>query len=811
MDGLSLIIPALNEAANIRRAIEEADHALAGMAPDYEIIIVDDGSVDGTAEAVRAAAANCPRVRLVRHERNRGYGAALRTGFEAARFARVAFTDADCQFDLADLASLASLTERYSLAVGYRVDRQDNWRRRLMSRGYNVLVRGLLGTRVRDCDCALKVFRREALARLLPETSGFFVNAEMLTRARQLGYRLAEVGVRHRPRFQGNSKVSFREIPKTLTTLIPFWWSRVLFPGATSDAMPARPSGIATNAESRQAAPAWRPALGFWTLLVVAALLFFSRLRSPLLEPDEARYAEIPREMLAEGQFVLPVLHGAPYYHKPPLLYWLVMGSYALFGVEDWAARLVPCGAAFLTVLLTYAWGRRTVGPRAAFAGAMMLCLSARFVYLGRMLTLDSLLCLWVITAWAAAHAAVGSGRLRWRWWLASGVTCGLGLLTKGPVAGVLVGLPVLAWQLLDPRTARPRLGPWLTYLTAALVMALPWYAAVGVRDPQFLSEFFWTHNVLRFAAPLDHPGPVWYYLPGLLLGMLPWTLLLPPALKLLGRRSGAAAERRPAGLGLFLLAFLWCLVFYSAAGCKRPGYVLPVMPPLALALGCYLHAALPHAALGRKGLAATEALTRLAYRATLLSLILAAIVSVLTVVAEMQKPLTGFALAATALAALAYLMVRGPIRRVSSAWAVLGGVAFILLLTGLHQIQPSYARKFSLRAQVRMQRGFSLDPRVPVACYPHRWDSVSFYLGRDDIRVYTPESHAKLLEDLRQRPPEMLVFVKSDDPHARFLRDLERGLPASVEFVPLGRQSIITAGLIRRRAEVPSSLLARQ
>src|SRR4051794_25876 len=181
MDGrprLSLVLPAYNEEAGIRQAVAEADDALARLAADYEILVVDDGSRDATATAVGETAATRPRVRLLRHPTNRGYGAALRTGFAAARFERVAFTDADCQFHLDDLSRLLPLTEKHPLVVGYREDRQDSWRRRAVSRGYNLLVRTLLGTRVRDCDCALKVFRRAALARLLPEADGFFVNTE---------------------------------------------------------------------------------------------------------------------------------------------------------------------------------------------------------------------------------------------------------------------------------------------------------------------------------------------------------------------------------------------------------------------------------------------------------------------------------------------------------------------------------------------------------------------------------------------------------------------------------------------------------
>ncbi len=228
MDGLSLILPAYNEEAGIAQAIAEADDILRRLTDHYEILVVDDGSTDRTAAVAAAAAVGRPCVRLLRHDKNRGYGAALRTGFEAVRCERVAFTDADCQFDLADLGRLVPLTDARPVAVGYRRHRQDPWRRRFYSWGYNVLVRRLLGTRVRDVDCALKVFRREALALLLPESRGYFVNTEMLTRARQLGFAVAEAAVTHRPRLRGGSKVSLADIPRTLAVLLPFWWSRVL-------------------------------------------------------------------------------------------------------------------------------------------------------------------------------------------------------------------------------------------------------------------------------------------------------------------------------------------------------------------------------------------------------------------------------------------------------------------------------------------------------------------------------------------------------------------------------------------------------
>jgi dolichol-phosphate mannosyltransferase len=573
---LSLVIPAYNEEAGIRQAIEEADQALAQLVAEYEIIVVDDGSQDRTAEIVTDISRSRPRIRLLRHRENQGYSAALRTGFEAAAFKRVAFTDADCQFHLTDLGPLLSVADQHPVAVGFRMDRQDPPSRRFYSWGYNVLVRTLLGTGVRDCDCALKVFQRDALMELLPETPGFFVNTEMLTRARQLGFTVAEIGVRHRPRIRGSSKVSLADIPRTLSTLLPFWWTRVLFPGG-DEIRSSQPNSLGSKS--------WHLDIGFWAVLLAAAVLFFARIRSPLLEPDEARYAEIPRQMLTQGNWIVPVLHGQAYLHKPPLLYWLVMGSYSIFGVEDWAARLVPGLAGVLLVLVTYGWGRQ-LNPRAALLGAFILCLSSRFIYMGRMLSMDGLLSLWVVSALALANRAHWGDGLRRPIWLLSALCCGLGLLTKGPVALVLVMIPLLIWQTLDWRTPRIKLVNWLAYLSTAGAVALPWYAAVAWQVPQFARDFFWTHHVLRFLAPIDHSEPFWFFIPSLVLGMFPWTLLLLHLGKRLFRRSEGVAQWRSSSLGFILLAGGWCVLFFSLGGCKRPSYILPAIPPLALALG---------------------------------------------------------------------------------------------------------------------------------------------------------------------------------------------------------------------------------
>jgi glycosyltransferase involved in cell wall biosynthesis len=197
---LSLVLPAFNEAANLPEGLAAAQVALAGL--DWEVVVVDDGSADGTAEVVAAVAAAEPRVRLVRHPRNRGYGAALRSGFQAATRPWVMFTDADLQFDLREVHRLLDAAERYDIVAGYRADRQDPLNRRVNAWAWGQLVNASFDLDVRDVNCAFKLFRREVLELPL-RSDGAFVNTELLARARAAGYRIRQVPVSHFPRQRG--------------------------------------------------------------------------------------------------------------------------------------------------------------------------------------------------------------------------------------------------------------------------------------------------------------------------------------------------------------------------------------------------------------------------------------------------------------------------------------------------------------------------------------------------------------------------------------------------------------------------------
>lgn len=204
---LSYFFPAHNEAANLLGLVEEALATLPSLADRFEIVIVNDGSKDETpAIADELAAANPGVVRAVHHPTNLGYGAALRSGFAAARFDRLAFTDGDRQFKVADLGRLIDRLQfgGADAVVGYRIKRADPLVRTVYARLYRLANRIWFGLTVRDVDCACKLFTRASLEGVNVESGGAFFSAELLIKLRARGRRIAEVGVPHYPRTAGS-------------------------------------------------------------------------------------------------------------------------------------------------------------------------------------------------------------------------------------------------------------------------------------------------------------------------------------------------------------------------------------------------------------------------------------------------------------------------------------------------------------------------------------------------------------------------------------------------------------------------------
>ncbi len=357
------------------------------------------------------------------------------------------------------------------------------------------------------------------------------------------------------------------DAPRSLPAWVSYLWRTVLFPGTAVDDTRVK-------------------LVSLLFVLVLPAVLLYPVRSFHLLEPDEGRYAQIPKEMLDRGEWVVPTLQGEPYLDKPPLMYWLVKISYTLFGVSEASARLVPALCVHFTILAVYLVGRRSLGERSAFWAAMMLTVAPGYLAVARLLLLDGLLTLCVTLSVLSGFEAVRTGRLKRGWWIASAVASGLGFLTKGPIAEVLLFPPLLAFGFLS--ASRLVVGWKNLALFAGIVIGvnLPWYIAIYLREPAFLKYFFWEHNVMRFVQPFDHLQPVWYYAPLLLGGLLPGTLLFVAYGRNLLFGSG---EHRSAAGGFWLLAGVWCVAFFSVSGSKLPTYILPAFPFLCLALGEYV------------------------------------------------------------------------------------------------------------------------------------------------------------------------------------------------------------------------------
>jgi 4-amino-4-deoxy-L-arabinose transferase-like glycosyltransferase len=516
-------------------------------------------------------------------------------------------------------------------------------------------------------------------------------------------------------------------LPRTALGWLPYLFTRVLFPGVPDPDRRVRLVSLLV------------------VLLLPAAILYPTR-GFHLLEPDEGRYAQIPKEMLLNGEWVVPTLQGEPYLDKPPLMYWLVAVSYRLFGVSPEAARLVPAVCVHLTILVVYLLGRRSLGERAAFWAALLLSVAPGFVSVARLLVLDGLLVLCVTLSVVCGFEAVRSGKLKSGWWLVAAAASGLGFLSKGPISEVLLFVPLWAYGFLASGGREPpvetqleknrgltpparRVVRWYHYalfLAVVVGVNVPWYVAIYAREPEFLKHFFWEHNVMRFLQPFDHLQPVWYYAPILLAGLLPGTFLFVSYFRALFGGTGipaGAADPTQAGMpvppnseftrpspagGFWLLAGGWCVFFFTCSGSKLPTYILPAYPFLCLALGEFV-------ARSRWN---TAPATRLAV-----------------------------------------------------------GVMACLVLLVHHVGLPWYAKERSPFGRPELVDRLVRDPGTVVVCYPRNCDSLAFYAGRDDFdRVRTKDTN-QLMVDCHHRPRTVVLFTHRDS-----LAGFRNTLPPSLE-----------------------------
>ena len=301
----------------------------------------------------------------------------------------------------------------------------------------------------------------------------------------------------------------------------------------------------------------------------------------PLVIPDEARYGEIPREMLVSGDWIVPHLDGMRYFEKPVLGYWLNAVSIRLLGENAFAIRLPSAIAAGLTAWLLFLWSRRFSDDEITpLFGTAVFLLSFEVLAIGTFAVLDSFLSLFITAAVVAfyfAHQQETPGK-RALWLVLAGIACGLAFLTKGFLALVIPVLVIVPFSLWQGQFKTLLKRAWIILVPAVLVV-LPWAVMIHRREPDFWHYFFWVEHVNRFISPHggQHPQPFWFYVPNLLWGALPWTPLIGSIVVGVKHTNW----KHP----MIRLAICWLVLpflFFSACSGKLLTYILPCYPPLA-------------------------------------------------------------------------------------------------------------------------------------------------------------------------------------------------------------------------------------
>lgn len=736
---VSLVLVA-SSADALRGVIDEAHTAFPAVAAEYEIVIVANSATDA-ARVARSAAAADARVRLVEYSGKLGYGAALRKGLEAATLDLVAFNDPRCSFDCSNLNYLLSFTTQYDVTCSYVTNGGGAVHWRLFGAVYKSLLAVLVGSPSQH-DCTVKIFRREQLPSLLPASDNYFASAEMLGEAKLQGLRIAEVGLPPAAQQPPKAKLGWLGGAGTLGPLLRFWWSRVIFPAP--DAC-GKLSG------------AWFWA-AFMLLACLSGALLFGNLSYPLIEPDEGRYAEVSRHMLVSGDWIVPMLHRQPFYDKPPLFYWLVAASFHVFGIGEATARLVPALAACLTILSIYVFGARIVGTRPAFISALALTVTESFVQAGRFVILDSLLTFFVTVALFLAHEAVRGQRLHWRCWIASALCCGLGVLTKGPIALVLTAPPVAAFVWLNRDRACIHVKHWAVYVGSVLCLVAPWYVAIIAKDPMFASHFFIEQNLARFLCRY-HEEPPWFYVVWLLVGCAPWSVLVVPLIRFVLRDSARVRALRLQSLGFFTLWGGWVFFFFSMSHSKLATYILPALPAIYMVIGCFVDYLLFHSSLANLYQPARTFVPRLTAVGLAAALILL----------SLHAWQVGFS-STTLVAAECTLLGSGMIGmllwggRVSPkiAWLMCCAAASLLVFEISHHAVPALAQRHATHEAIKK---LIRDGHSPVVCFGGDWGSVPFYLGHDKgIFNLSKRSDAEVQDFLSHHPNFVLVVKHKSD-----------------------------------------------
>ena len=332
-----------------------------------------------------------------------------------------------------------------------------------------------------------------------------------------------------------------------------------------------------------------------WDLLWIALLctaLYGIRLGSyPMASGDEGRYAEIPREMVATGDWITPRLNGVNYFEKPPLMYWAVAGCLELFGPGEWSMRAMPMLFALGGVLLTYAAARSLHGRDAGILAAAVLATSLLYFAIAHILLLDMAVSVLMSATLFCFILGVREPPGAKRRWLFYGLyaSAALATLTKGLIGFLVTGAVMFLWLLVFNQWKRLRPFHLPTGLPLFLAVAVPWHVLAARHNETWAHRYFVYEHFLRFLTPAAGRTGAWYYYIGIVLsGLIPWVGFLPRAVRD-AIRGGWAQRARNADAWFFVTWIGFIFLFFTVNKSKLPPYIVPVFPALAVLIGAWL------------------------------------------------------------------------------------------------------------------------------------------------------------------------------------------------------------------------------
>ena len=475
---------------------------------------------------------------------------------------------------------------------------------------------------------------------------------------------------------------------------------------------------------------------------ILAAIIYLPGLGRPALwEPDEGRYAEIAREMVASGDYVTPRDNYELYFEKPPLVYWAEAAAIKIFGVNELAVRLPAALFSIGQVVITAALAEAMLGATAGFLAALALALSPLFFSLARFATLDPALAFFLTAALAACYTASREGSFATRparnWMLASSAMLALGTLAKGPVA-LLLGIAIaFIWLTSERRLAEIRQMPLLLCALIYCAIVVPWFVLMERRNPGFLNFFFIHEHLQRYVSSNEHGWGLWFFIPIVIGGTWPWIFFAPLGWSSMRRNDGSesggapsATNQRRSAASFLAIWFIVIFVFFSIPRSKLGTYILPALPPLAIFAGYGLSLLSSLATTSRRRLLAGFAIANLIFAIAVL-VFFEAVLRKINPAFALDGFLVSFIVGGGGL--LMYALGRESSRLPYAIGAIALAMLAMVPLTNRAREHASFISTYRNLAHI-VQPNLARD--CILGSYRHYIQSLPFYTGRRETRV---------------------------------------------------------------------------